>query len=202
MTRIMEWVVPAVLVACPLGVHAQSPLSNSPSLPGFGPMVSVLSGSELTSLPNQGTIIPGITSLSPTLGTGGSTLPTVGSPAIGTPTMPTIGTPTTPTIGTLTAPTIGTSLSPTIRTPTTPTIGTPTAPTIGLPIGIPTVGSTFGSMPGSALMNSGTPAAGAGVGSTTGSGGGAALTGSGIGTGPDLSCLPEEFICGGVLVRP
>jgi hypothetical protein len=82
----------------------------------------------------------------------------------------------------------------------TGTIGTPT--TVGsavgslgqTSIGVPTVQSTFGSMRNTPVV------------SPTGSGGGAAQStigsGAGSGVGASLECLPQDFICGGVVVRP
>lgn len=219
MKRILEWLVPLALAGSPWVVNAQAAPANSSSL-------STTIGNLSMVPPLQSTIIPGIDVFSPTLGSEAATLPTIGAPAIGAPLLPTIGTPGvgvigpafTPSIGTPTLPTIGTSTAPTIGTPTLPTIGTPTAPTIGTPT-LPTIGTptppTIGiPMPGIGLqpmppIGPSTSVIGGGtigaptqiVGSTSGTASGTGRSGSGPGFGPDLSCLPEDFFCGGV-VRP
>src|SRR4051812_7406726 len=130
MKRIAGSIASAVVLA-PFVAHAQ--FVSPPIQTGVGSAGVNASTSPLA----QTTITPGVNNLSPSLGTGASTLPT-----IGTPTVPTIGTPTLPTIGTTVSPTIGTSTSPTIGTPTQPTIGVPSTSLIGTPT-LPTIGTSL-----------------------------------------------------------
>jgi hypothetical protein len=232
MNRIVKWIVPAALAAAPWTAEAQSALF-SPSLTNFGQPSSMSPGTNLSpsTLPSsQAAVAPGMNVISPTLGTGATTLPSVSTalpaigatptPAIGTPTLPTIGTPILPAIGTPTAPTIGIPPMPPIGQSTsiigTGAIGTSPTATVGsapgslgqTSIGVPTLQPAFSSMSSNPLLNPAmSPSSGAlpttragGTSPATGSGSAASTTGSGTGAGSELSCLPEDAICNGTVV--
>jgi hypothetical protein len=174
--RIAQWIAAVALVASPWAVYGQATTSPIQT----GARLSRSAGTDSSTSPPIQLITPDVTDLSPTFGTGATTLPTIGIPQ-----MPPIG-PLTSTIG------IGAIGTPTI-------IGSTIASLSQMPLVVPTVPSTLSPISGRKPANM-TISPSGGAASVTGTG--SSVSGGGASAGSNLACLPEDFICGGSVVRP